>query len=316
MNSDALVQLALDALSCSQKDLAQRLDVSPTQISKWKKGEHMSNEMEDRLREIAKIGDQHPSFILWAGGIQEAAKWEKLIHYLAENAGEAAETGYNTYPLLDEHEERLHLCWHTFYVLREMGVDLPKKFPKELDLDYGSDDIEMVSDSIDRNPYSRLIYEIFASLNDVYGFYAAYIAELIQDDELELLGTPAGNIEPCLLELAACKIDVDAELAPKVLDFKRKVTNDYVEWLSVVKDKAFRAGAPLRAELMGLVYENHDSLGHEAEAESLGFNSSRVHPDIYMNELLCGMRVIHQVLPAVLEKLGIDFKIDESELRI
>ena len=46
MRSEALVQLALNTLSCSQKELAMRLGVSPTQISKWKKGEHMSFEME------------------------------------------------------------------------------------------------------------------------------------------------------------------------------------------------------------------------------------------------------------------------------
>jgi hypothetical protein len=48
--------------------------------------------------------------------------------------------------------------------------------------------------------------------------------------------------------------------------------------------------------------------------ESIGFNSSRLNPDIYMDELLCGMRMIHQVLPAM-KKLGTeDFKLDESEL--
>jgi hypothetical protein len=36
-----------------------------------------------------------------------------------------------------------------------------------------------------------------------------------------------------------------------------------------------------------------------------------------MDELLHGMRVIHQVLPAIMKKLGMeDFKLDESELRI
>ncbi len=66
-----------------------------------------------------------------------------------------------------------------------------------------------------------------------------------------------------------------------------------------------------------MVHRSSDELGYEAEAESLGFNSSRIHPDIYMNELLCGMRVIHQVLPAIMKKLGIDeeFKLDESELK-
>src|SRR5438067_1945671 len=108
MNSKAFVQLALEALSCSQKELALRLGVSPTQISKWKNGEHMSNEMEDKIRTMTDIGDKHPEFMLWAGSVEAANKWEKLIHFLAEEANENAETGYNADPLNDELGL---LCW-------------------------------------------------------------------------------------------------------------------------------------------------------------------------------------------------------------
>jgi len=87
--------------------------------------------------------------------------------------------------------------------------------------------------------------------------------------------------------------------------------------LNVVKAKAVQAGKPLRAELLNMVHGSHDELGHEAEAESFGMNARRLHPDIYMDELLRGMRVIHQVLPAILKKLEIydEFALDESELR-
>src|SRR5229473_2113297 len=96
-----VVELALSTLSCSQKELAEQLKVSPTQISKWKKGEYMSSEMEARIKELAKIGDHHPAVVLWAGSTESAEKWEELFHELAEMAEFGAETGYDTYPLKD-----------------------------------------------------------------------------------------------------------------------------------------------------------------------------------------------------------------------
>jgi len=185
MDSEALVQLALNMLSCSQKELAVRLGVSPTQISKWKKGEHISHEMEERFRAIVKIGDRNPSFVLWAGSLEDAIKWENLIHFLADSALQGAETGYDTYPLNDEMGL---LCWETFHVLREMGVEIPARFPEELDMEYNvdlDDDDQKLWSLLDENPYSLVIRNIYNSLNDVYGFYAAYVSELMDDDEIK-----------------------------------------------------------------------------------------------------------------------------------
>jgi transcriptional regulator with XRE-family HTH domain len=84
--SKARVELALKILSCNQKDLARRVAVSPTQISKWKNGEHMSTDMEDKFRALVDIGEKHPEFVLWADSLEDADKWDRLIHRLAEEA--------------------------------------------------------------------------------------------------------------------------------------------------------------------------------------------------------------------------------------
>jgi transcriptional regulator with XRE-family HTH domain len=317
MRSEALVQLALEALSCTQKDLAVRLKVSPTQVSKWKKGEHMSTDMEEKLRSLSQIGDMDPDFVVFAGSVESAKKWDSLIHHLADVAEQDAETGYNTEPLQDDMGL---LSWQTLHTLREMGVELPKVFPEELDFDYEEGCLDDKSwDVVLSNPYSSLILSIFRSLNNVFGFYAAYVFELVFDDELDLHGDVGGNIDSCLLELAAAKLSEAPAIALNYAKFKHETLASDEKWLNLVKERAFRAGIPLRAELLNMVYDSEEALGVEAEGESLGFNKSRLHPDIYMNELLTGMRVIHQVLPVILKKLGIseeELKLDSSELSL
>jgi transcriptional regulator with XRE-family HTH domain len=322
MDGAALIQLALSALGCSQKELASKLHVSAAQISKWKSKEYMSADMEARLRALSGIEDRVPEFVTLAGSLSDAKRWEKLLRFLADDAAESAETGYHTYRLEEEEEANL-LYWHTLHVLDEMGVEIPKPFPVALEWDpevepeIGEEqELDKRVEALFHDPLVSLIRRIYKSYTDVYGFHAAYVSDLV--DELDLYDSSACNIEPDLIRLAASKVEVSSGLAKKISDFQWRTRKDYTEWLTLVKERAFKANMPLRAELLDLVHGTHDSLGHEAEAESLGFNASRLHPDIYMNELLVGMRVIHQVLPAIMSKLGIEkeFELDQSELHL
>lgn len=321
-NSSELILVALKLLECNQKTLAEKLDVSPTQITKWKNGEYMSIEMREKLEGMLDLKDMPPNMVLMSGSVENATEWMSLIYCLASLADESSESGYHTIPLIDAGELEL-LGWSTFYTLSEMGVTLPSSFPDELrdfdriydnDDDYDdNDDGEGALDLIFDNPYASLIYNIYLKLNDVYGFYAAYIKELMYREELDLFDTAACNIESGLLDLAASKLDEeDTELAANFRSFQFKVKKDFEEWLNIIKLSAIQYNVPLRAEMLDMVYKSADALGHHAERESLGFNKDQLHPDIYMNELLVGMRTMHAVLPLILEKLGIEgIELDE-----
>ena len=79
MKSSSLIELAVSAQGCTQRELALRLGVSPAQISKWKNGEHISFAMTDKLSELACLDDLDPDFDFLAGSKEEAKKWVKLI---------------------------------------------------------------------------------------------------------------------------------------------------------------------------------------------------------------------------------------------
>ena len=311
-NSSELILAALKLLGCNQKTLAEKLDVSPTQITKWKNGEYMSIDMRKKLEDMLELDGMPSNMVLMSGSVEDATEWMSLIHFLASLVNDMAETGYYTAPLCGE-DELDQLGWSTFYTLNEMGVALPNNFPDELKnmSEIYDNDGEEAMHLITTNPYSSLIYNIYLKLNDVYGFYAAYIKELMYREELDLFDTAACNIESGLLDLAASKLDEEeAVLATNFRSFQFKVKKDFEGWLNIIKLSAMQYNIPLRAELLDMVYKSTSALSHAAERESLGFNKDQLHPDIYMNELLVGIRKINLVLPLILEKLDIDIDKD------
>ena len=117
------------------------------------------------------------------------------------------------------------------------------------------------------------------------------------------------------MELAACKITVSKQSAPQYRAVKYRIEWNYRTWINEAKELALSTGRPLKAEFIHLVSQDDVTLGAEAEEEALGFRAANLHPDIYMDEILRSIRIMHQILPAICEKLEIkDIDLDVSDL--
>ena len=311
--SASLVKLALMANKCTQKELAKKIKVSETQISKWKKGETISPAMEEKLKELAAVGNRNPDIVLWTGGITQADQWNSLIQHLAQSALEESESGYDT-NVLEEDLEALLL--NTLSSLREIGFMIPQEFPNEIasflfenqrSEKEAEDEYEQRREEFLETPLVKLIHQAFLEVNGIEGFYQAYIFPLIsenEDLELEFLEEVL-NIKDYLIPLAFAKSSEQSDELPNFHSWRYNVQSKLRTKLTSIKRLAIKQNVPLEAELTDLLSLDGESLSLESEAKAFHFNESNMHPDIYMNEILTSLRLIKKVLPVIVKKLGV-----------
>ena len=256
----------------------------------------MSKEMKDKLTTMARIGAIQPELIAMVGTIQNAEKWTVLSKYNLDAAVESRETAYDE-SILDNVGELITIV---FALLIEMGVSIPKEFPKELDFDYQdfSDETEHLFDALDENPHSKLIRKLFDNYVSVNGYWITYVHNVLRnnDNENECLIEMSTELYYGLIELAATKLSLDdfGELENNFLPFSEKHQREWEKSLNKAKDMAYRFNIPLKSELMDMVTESTDTLDIECEAMALGFRH-QWHPDFYMNEILTHLRTQNPV---------------------
>ena len=288
-------KLTLKTLNCSKTELAHRLGVSGGQISKWAiHGDYMSEDIKSKLRELCQIGDLPPNLVLQAKSLENAKKWAEFFEILAETAIEDQGAGYHCGFLEDFDYLAIVL---TISVLDELGVELPENLPENLKFSVPLCEVEDLRDFF-QNSHVKLIYEIYVGYVDLRQFFCAYIEDLL---EAEGIRDEDFEIEVHLLNLAACKVETEPQIAPNFKAHKFTWVNWYTERITKLKNLAVQVGVPLKEELMDLVTKKPGLLSAAGERELLGLNKDQMHPDIYMNELLEGMREIRRDLQAIKE---------------
>ena len=286
-----LVTLALRILNCSQKELGLMLGVSAPQISKWKnQNDHMSMDTEYKIREMCQIGTIPEVLVLDSGSLENAEKWDKLFRYLADHCLEVEDCSWPCAPLTDFFGISEKLC----SIFRDLGVELPKKIPTL----FGDDDLDF--EDFFKDPHVQMITKIFRAYIAIFDFFHAYFQNFNDDDETSDV---ALEFEFNLFSLAVCKADLDPKIALNYGEYKYAELKWFKNQIVKIKSRAVQSNLPLREELNKLVTDTLGELTHAAEREAFGFNMGHQHPDIYINELLEGMREIRQELGEIKEKL-------------
>lgn len=207
--SKILIILALQILDCNQKTLAEKLDVSTAQVSKWKSDEYMSGDMEVKISDLIGIGEREPDLILATGSIENTDKWTNLIDYITERIIENGDANYkcDTFEATSKEEKNLFYS-NIFSVLKNLKVNIPQDFPVELDTTVNS---YLDSDLLDdrQSVYSLIKSSLhqFYSLNDFYITYilASENIDNINDATDDDIAIPTSYFEYELLQYAFCK---------------------------------------------------------------------------------------------------------------
>ena len=118
------------------------------------------------------------------------------------------------------------------------------------------------------------------------------------------------DIRVNLLFLAATTLELDKEFIKSIPNFEQRFSVFKIKWrqffskkITTLKEIFFEYKTPIPHEFMELLTTEPHDLYDRFVYGDFEAPEDRIHPDIYMNEILEGLRDIQEILPKVLEVL-------------
>tara|TARA_B100000700_G_scaffold311500_2_gene393788 strand:- start:198407 stop:199396 length:990 start_codon:yes stop_codon:yes gene_type:complete len=315
-DSREYIELALKLLKCNQKELAAKLDVSPAQITKWKQGEKMSDEMQRRIVALVDLDPNEidstgfPHIKLMTGSEETATLWCAVINYTATLVHNESKDWYVCDDLM---KDGYTLARKVLDVVSSVGIDITIKPDGHLYLA----DVEPIEENLPLiNEKYRMLIELdfIRRLLRAYVCVHAWVSTFIEPT-LDELGDiyPLGNkvitdVYENLMRVALLKIVYDPNDEYRhILDIAKASAQNLVDYAHVIKRfKRLVASTslPFLAEYDELLVSSYHTLREDLLHVRDSLPASG-HPDIYQNELLRKTRENNAMLRLVCEKLGI-----------
>ncbi|MFA0056384.1 hypothetical protein [Vibrio echinoideorum] len=282
--------------------LASKLNVDESQIHEWLKTP-LPIGIIDSLENIV-LGDKYlsPHLILSLGGLEQMEQWQTLINALINDA---LHRYLSDIPVVFMPENTDFLCERTLEALINIGMELPREYPKDLQLN-NIDDLESM---INANIYAHTLSLVFDAMVNIQCYYDTFFDAISEHPDHPF--EEALCWEHILVDLAVYHALDDQKIYPGLQAFQNETMMNTHQYINALKSHAYQHRLPLRAELLHLLNKDHEELYDDSEAEIMGLFPPQIHPDIYVSEIIESQRLIHQVLPGICRKL----EMSEEEIK-
>lgn len=244
-----LIEYIVKHTSLKQKDLAEKLGVTPPLITRWKNGERIPYEKEQHLKEIANLFTDDVAWADIAKTKENADAWCAYISYMNEIADIPATD------LMDEPEMNAP---SVLTAIKEAGVPIPQTPPETED---------------DEQPFNKFIYELLNNYgryyqwceNNLYGISNDDILDEAYEADYFALGLSFHYIEDKTL------LDTGASL-DQVNAYVTKTRFEAIDFIKTLCNMMMKAGIHMQTDYYDFVNESPFTLEDNALFGRLGAN--------------------------------------------